>query len=143
MSEAYNPDLRYESMSQTEIESHVKARSSQLLSQQHIIPESSGKKIRFRVTEQDLEHLVSGALHRAKGVLLISDISSLPQLFKSAVYVKTDRDTKKGQKGVWYYYYRIVINDRTLYLNIMENKFRKSIRLHSITSKIQTTANEK
>ena len=118
MSETYHPDLRYADMTRTEIENLVKAKSSLLLSQQHIIPESSGKKIKFRVTEQDIEHLVSDALHRAKDVLLISDISSLPQLFKKAIYIKTDKDTKKGKKGVWYHYYKLVIDGRELYLNI-------------------------
>ena len=143
MSDTYNPDWRYANMTQTEIEDHVKARSSQLLSQQHVIPESSGKKIKFRVTGQDIEHLVSDALHRAKGVLYISDISLLLQMFKNAIYVKTDKDTKKGKKEVWYYYYKLIIDGRVMYLNIMENKLRKTIRLHSITSKIQTTAAEK
>ena len=32
MDEAYNPDWRYVNMTQTEIEDHVKARSSQLIS---------------------------------------------------------------------------------------------------------------
>ena len=143
MSDTYNPDWRYANMTQTEIEDHVKARSSQLLSQQHVIPESSGKKIKFRVTEQDIDHLVSDALHRAKGVLYISDISLLSQLFKNAIYVKTDKDTKKGKKEVWFYYYKLIIDGRVMYLNIMENKLRKTIRLHSITPKIQTTAAEK
>ena len=98
MSDTYNPDWRYANMPQTEIENHVKARSSQLLSQQHIIPESSGKKIKFRVTEQDIEHLVSDALHRTKGILYISDISLLPQLFKNAIYVKTDRKKQFFEK---------------------------------------------
>ena len=127
-------------MTQTEIEDHVKARSSILLTRQHVIPESSGKKIKFRVTEQDIEHLVSDALHRTKGVLLISDIRSLPQCFKSAIYIKSDKDTKNGKKEVRYHYYQLAINGRVLYLNIMENKLRKTIRLHSITSTIQTTA---
>ena len=83
---------------------------------------------------------MSDALHRAKGVLYISDISVLPQLFKNAIYVKTDKDTKRGKKEVWYYYYKLIIDGRVMYLNIMENKLRKTIRLHSITSKIQTTA---
>ena len=137
---AYNPDWRYADMTQSEIEDHVKARSSILLSQQHVIPDSSGKKIKFRVTAQDIEHLVSDALHRTKGVLLISDINELPQYFTSAIYIKTDKDTKKGKKKVWYHYYKLVIDGREMYLNIMENKLRKTIRLHSITSKIQTTA---
>lgn len=140
MDETYNPDWRYAHMTQTEIENHVKVRSSVLLSRQHVIPESSGKKIRFRVTEQDIEHLVSDALHRTKDVLLISDISSLPQYFKNAIYIKTDKDTKKGKKEVRYYYYQLTINGRVMYLNIMENKLRKTIRLHSITVTIQTTA---
>ena len=63
MSDTYNPDWRYANLTQTEIEDRVKARSSQLLSQQHVIPESSGKKIKFRVTEKDIEHLVADALH--------------------------------------------------------------------------------
>lgn len=142
MSEIYNPDWRYAGMTQTEIEDHVKARSSVLMSQQHVIPESSGKKIKFRVTEQDVEHLVSDALHRSKGVLYISDIRELPQFFKTAKYIKTDRDTKNSKKEVWYYYYELNIGGRVMYLNIMENKVRKTIRLHSITTKIQTTATE-
>lgn len=136
----YNPDWRYADMSQSEIEDHVKSRSSLLLSRQHVIPDSSGKKIRFRVTEQDIEHLVSDALHRAKGVLFISDINTLPQYFNNAIYIKTEKDTKKGRKEVLYHYYQLVIDGREMYLNIMENKLRKTIRLHSITSKIQTTA---
>jgi len=79
MDETYNPDWRYANMTQTEIENHVKARSSLLLTLQHVIPENSGKKIKFRVTEQDNEHLVSDALHRTKGVLLISE---LPKQFR-------------------------------------------------------------
>lgn len=39
--------------------------------------------------------------------------------------------------------YKLVIGDRVMYLNIMENKVRKTIRLHSITTKIQTTTTEK
>ncbi len=70
MEETYNPDWRYANMAQTEIEDHVKARSSLLLTRQHMIPESSGKKIKFRVTEKDIEHLVADALHRSKDVLL-------------------------------------------------------------------------
>ena len=139
----YNPDWRYADMTQSEIEEHVKARSSLLLSRQHVISDSSGKKIKFRVTGQDIEHLVSDALHRAKGVLLISDISALPQYFNSAIYVKTEKDTKKGKKEVWYHYYKLIIDGREMYLNIMENKQRKTIRLHSITSKIQTDAAHK
>lgn len=140
MSESYNPDWRYANMTQTEIENHVKARSSLLLSRQHVIPDSSGKKMKFRVTEQDIEHLISDALHRTKGVLLISDISTLSQCFKDAIYIKTDKDTKNGKKEVRYHYYQLTISGRVMYLNIMENKLRKTIRLHSITATIQTTA---
>ena len=87
-------------MSQTEIENHVKARSSVLLSQQHIILESSGKKIKFCVTEKDIEHLVADALHRAKGVLFISDISTLPRYYSSAKYIQSAKEIKKHTKGV-------------------------------------------
>ena len=47
MDDTYNPDWRYANMTQTEIEDHVKARSSLLLTRQHVIPESSGKKIKW------------------------------------------------------------------------------------------------
>ncbi len=49
MDATYNPDWRYANMSQTEIEDRVKARSSVLLTRQHIIPESSGKKIYLNI----------------------------------------------------------------------------------------------
>ena len=140
MSETYNPDWRYANMTQTEIEDHVKSRSSVLMSQQHVIPESSGKRIKFRVTEQDIEHLVSDALHRSKGKLLISDISTLPQYFGSAKYIESTRDTKSGNRKIWFHYYSIVVNGRTLYLNIREDQPRKTVRLHSITGIIKTTA---
>ena len=138
-SDTYNPDWRYANMTQTEIEDRVKARSSQLLSQQHIIPESSGKKIKFRVTEKDIEHLVADALHRAKGKLFISDISTLPQHFNVAKYIESTKDTKTGNKKVWFHYYKIILAERILYLNIREDKLRKTIRLHSITAIIKTT----
>ena len=140
MDDTYNPDWRYANMTQTEIEDHVKARSSLLLTRQHIIPESSGMKIKFRVTEQDIEHLVADALHRAKGKLFISDISALPQYFNAAKYIETTRDTKTGKKKVWFHYYKIVVGGRPLYLNIREDKLRKTIRLYSITAIIKTTA---
>ena len=140
MDDTFNPDWRYANMTQTEIEDHVKARSSLLLTRQHIIPESSGKKIKFRVTEQDIEHLVADALHRAKGKLFISDISALPQDVNAAKYIETTRDTKTGKKKVWFHYYKIVVGGRPLYLNIREDKLRKTIRLYSITAIIKTTA---
>ena len=140
MDNTYNPDRRFANMTQTEIEDHVKARSSLLLTRQHVIPESSGKKIKFRVTEQDIEHLVADALHRAKGKLFISDISALPQYFNAAKYIETTRDTKTGKKKVWFHYYKIVVGERPLYLNIREDKLRKTIRLYSITAIIKTTA---
>ena len=67
----------------------------------------------------------------------------MSQYFKNAIYIKTDKDTKKGRKEVRYYYYQLTINGRVMYLNIMENKLRKTIRLHSITVTIQTTAAER
>lgn len=140
MDGTYHPDWRYANMTQTEIENHVKARSSLLLTRQHEIPESSGKKIKFRVTEKDIEHLVADALHRAKGKLYISDICELPRFFSFAKYIETAKDTKTKNKKVWFLYYRIVIDGRLLYLNIKEDKLRKTIRLHSITSIIKATA---
>ena len=140
MEETYNPDWRYANMTQTEIEDHVKARSSILLMRQHLIPESSGKKIKFRVTEKDIEHLVADALHRSKGVLLISDICELPRYFSGAKYIQSANDNKKKMKGVKYHYYEICIDGRKMYLNIRVNRNKKEIRLHSITATIQTTA---
>lgn len=96
--------------------------------------------MKFRVTEKDIEHLVADALYRAKGKLFISDISTLPQYFNAAKYIESTKDTKSGNKKVWFHYYTILINGRTLYLNIREDKLRKSIRLHSITAIIKTTA---
>ncbi|MBR4148235.1 MAG: hypothetical protein IKX35_09350 [Bacteroidales bacterium] len=140
MDDTYNPDWRYANMTQTEIEDHVKSRSTILLTRQHVIPESSGKKIKFRVTEKDLEHLVADALHRSKGVLLISDIADLPRHFNSAKYIQSANDNKKKKKGVKYQYYEISIAGRRMYLNIKVDRIKKEIRLHSITSTIQTTA---
>ena len=137
MSDTYNPDWRYADMTQTEIEDHVKARSSQLLSQQHVIPESSGKKIKFRVTEKDIEHLVADALHRAKGVLYISDISTLPRYFSNAKYVQSAKEIKKHTKGVKFHYYEICIDGRRMYLNIKADRNKKRITLYSITTEIK------
>ena len=53
MSDTYNPDWRYDNMTQTEIEDRVKARSSQLLSQQHVIPESSGTSFHHSNNKND------------------------------------------------------------------------------------------
>lgn len=144
MSEAYNPDWRYESMSQTEIENHVKARSSLLLSLRHIIPESSGKKIKFRVTEKDIEHLVADALHRAKGVLFISDICELPRYFNAAKYIQCANDVKKNKKWVKFHYYEINIDGRKMYLNIKVDRVKKETTLYSITAEIKepTPSNE-
>lgn len=50
MDDINNPDRRYANMTQTEIEDHVKARSSILLTRQHVIPDSSGKKIIIKTT---------------------------------------------------------------------------------------------
>lgn len=133
MDNAYNPDWRFANLKQTEIEDHVKARSSLLLSRQHEIPESSGKKIKFHVTEKDIEHLVADALHRAKGVLYISDICELPRFFSNATYIQCANDVKKKTKGVKYLYYELVINERKMYLNIKVNRIKKEVRLHSIT----------
>ena len=140
MNKIYNPDWRYANMTQTEIENHVKVRSSLLLTRQHIIPESSGKKIRFGVTEKDIEHLISDALYRTREVLFINDISSLHQYFPKARYIKTEKETKKGKPRVLFHYYEITINDRVLFLNIREDFIWKTVRLYSITDNIQTTA---
>lgn len=137
MSDTYNPDWRYANMTQTEIEDSVKARSSLLLSQQHVIPESSGKKIKFRVTEKDIEHLVADALHRAKGKLFISDISTLTRYFSSAKYIQSANEVKKHLKGVKFYYYEICIDNRKLYLNIKVDRIKKKATLYSITAEIK------
>lgn len=137
MSGSYNPDWRYANMSQTEIEKHVKARSSILLSHQQCIPQGSGKKVKFSVTEKDIEHLVADALHRAKGVLYIGDISDLYRYFNKARYIQSAKDIKKHLKGVKFHYYEVVIDGRTMYLNIKEDRKRKNTTLYSITSEIK------
>jgi hypothetical protein len=137
MPEIYNPDWRYANMTQTEIENHVKARSSQLMSQPHFVTNTDGKKLKFRVTDKDIEHLVDDALHRAKGVLFLSDIPVLPEYFPKAVYIKTEKDTKKHSKGVCFHYYQIDINGRSMYLNFRDDKLRHHTNLHSITVEIK------
>ena len=127
-------------MTRTEIEDYVKARSTFLTSHKHIIPESSGKKIRFGVTEKDIEHLVSDALYRTKETLKLDDIPVLHNYFQKARYVKTEKEGKKDKAKVYFHYYEININGRILYLNIKQDIPWKTVRLHSITSKIQTTA---
>ena len=114
MNETYNPDWRYANMIQSEIEDHVKSRSSQLMSESHYVTNAQGKKLKFRVTSKDIEHLVDDALHRAKGVLYISDIPALHGQFSKALFVKTEKDTKKHAQGVFFHYYRIDINGRTM-----------------------------
>lgn len=137
MDATYNPDWRYANMSQTEIEDRVKARSSVLLTRQHIIPESSGKKIKFRVTEKNIEHLVAGSLHRAKGALYISDICELPKYFDQAKYIRSAKENKKNLKGVSFHYYEITIRGKKIYLNIRIDRKKKESFLYSITTKIK------
>ena len=137
MSEIYNPDWRYAGMTQTEIEDHVKARSSVLMSQVHFVINTNGKKLKFRVTDKDIEHLVDDALHRAKGVLYNDDIPSLPKYFQKAIFVKTEKDTKKHSKWVYFHYYQIDINGRIMYLNFREDRVRRHTDLHSITIEIR------
>lgn len=124
-------------MTRTEIENHVKAQCSYLISHKHIIPESSGRKIKFNVTEKDIEHLISDALYRAKGSFFISDISSLSNYFHTAVYIKTEKEEKRGKNAMHFCYYEIRINGRTLYLNIKEDKQRRQTTLYSVTAQIK------
>ena len=137
MDDTYNPDRRYANMTQTEIEDHVKARSSQLLSHTHFVTNTHGKKLKFRVTDKDIEHLVDDALHRAKGVLYISDLSVLPEYFSTALFVKTEKESKKHTKGVFFHYYQIDINGRILFLNFREDRLRRRTTLYSITTEIK------
>ena len=134
MDESFNPDWRYANMTQTEIENHVKARCSRLMSQTHFVTNTQGKRLKFKVTNKDIEHLVDDALHRAKGILFISDLPALPDYFSKAVFVKTEKDTKRQTKGVFFHYYRIDINGRILFLNIREDRLRHRTNLHSITT---------
>lgn len=137
MDATYNPDWRYANMSQTEIEDRVKARSSVLLTRQHIIPESSGKKIKFRVTEKNIEHLVADSLHRAKEALYISDICELPKYFDQAKYIRSAKENKKNLKGVSFHYYEITIRGKKIYLNIRIDRKKKESFLYSITTEIK------
>lgn len=137
MTDSYNPDWRYANLTQTEIEDRVKARSSQLMSQPHFVINTNGKKLKFKVTDKDIEHLVDDALHRAKGVLFVSDIPNLPEFFPKALFIKTEKDTKKHNKGVYFHYYQIEINGRSMYLNFRDDKLRHRTNLHSITIEIK------
>ena len=133
MDKTYHPDWRYTNMTQTEIENHVKARSSRLIAQTHFVINALGKKLKFKVTNKDIEHLVDDALHRAKGILFISDLPALPDYFSKAIFVKTEKDSKKHVNGVFFHYYQIEINGRTLFLNFREDRLRHRTNLHSIT----------
>ena len=79
-------------MKRTEIENYVKARSTFLTSHKHVIPESSGRKMKFKVTEQDVEHLIYDALYRTREVLHLSDIWELQNYFQQARYIKSEKD---------------------------------------------------
>ena len=107
------------------------------MSQTHFVTNTNGKKLKFRVTDKDIEHLVDDALHRAKGVLFVSDIPILPEYFPQAVFIKTEKDTKKHSKGVYFHYYQIDINGRLMYLNFKDDKLRHRTNLHSITTEIK------
>ena len=124
-------------MNRTEIENYVKARSTFLTSHKHVIPESSGRKMKFKVTEQDIEHLVSDALYRTRGVLNISDIWNLQIYFQSARYIKSEKDEKTGKSYIQFHYYEITINGRKMFLNIREDKKQHTTTLYSITREIK------
>lgn len=124
-------------MTRTEIEDYVKAKSTFLTSHKHIIPASSGRKIKFNVTEQDVEHLVSDALYRTRGVLHLSDIWNLHSFFKYARYIKSEKDEKSGKTYIHFLYYEIVIDGRKMFLNIREDKQQHTATLHSITKEIK------
>lgn len=109
----------------------------------HIIPESSGRKIKFKVTEQDVEHLVSDALYRAKELFCISDIWDLHNHFQQARYIKSEKDEKSGKSYIHFHYYEIVINGRKLFLNIREDKKQHTATLYSITKEIKNATHKK
>lgn len=137
MSAHHNPDWRYANMTRTEIEVQVKLKSSFLTSHKHTIPQSSGRQIKFIVTEKDIEHLVSDALYRAHGVFFLTDISELPSHFQQAKYIKTERDSKSKKANVFYHYYELILDNRKLYLNIKEDRQSHQKTLHSVTSRIK------
>jgi len=124
-------------MNRTEIENYVKSRSTFLTSHKHVIPENSGRKMKFKVTEQDIEHLVSDALYRAKEVLNLSDIWNLHNYFHSARYIKSEKDEKSGKSHIHFHYYEITINERKMFLNIRENKKQHTATLYSITKELK------
>jgi len=130
-----NPDWRYEKMSRSDIDRDIKRRSSYLTTHQHSVIDDNGRQLKFYVGENDIEHLVSDALGRTKGKLHLSDISTLHKHFQNATYAGSAKDTK-GRKGVVFHYYKITIDGREMYLNIMDDKLRHRKTLHSITSKI-------
>lgn len=129
--------IEVSNMNRTEIENYVKAKSTFLTSHKHVIPESSGRKMKFKVTEQDIEHLVSDALYRAREVLNISDIWNLQSFFQSAHYIKSEKDEKSGKSYIHFHYYEITINGRVMFLNIREDKKQHTATLYSITKEIK------
>ena len=130
-------------MTRTEIENYVKAKSTFLTSQKHTIPESSGRKIKFKVTEQDIEHLVSDALYRTRNVLFLSDIWHLQNYFQQARYIKSEKDEKTEKSYIHFHYYEITINKRKMFLNIREDKKQHAATLYSITKEIKKATPEK
>ena len=131
-----NPDWRYDGKSRTEIGNMVRARSSSLMSKEHFVIKEDGKKLKFKVTEKDVEHLISDALGLAKGTLYISDIPNLGKAIEKAIFAGKG-DDKDGRKWVKYYYYEIKISNRKMYLNIEKDRKRNRTTLHSITKSIK------
>ena len=65
------------------------------------------------------------------------DLSVLTEYFPKAVFVKTEKESKKHVKGVFFHYYQINIKGRILYLNFREDRLRRRNTLHSITTEIK------
>lgn len=132
-----NPDKEFVGLSRTEIENRVKKQSRHLTSRKHTFTLKDGRRIKFSVTNKNIEHYISDAGGRAKGVLNISDIKNLDKSFSHAVHVSSAGDVKKRSGGVKFHYFETSINGKTIYLNGKEDKKKKKNEIYSITKEIK------
>lgn len=79
------------------IDISIKRRSTYLTSHQHIVVDAEGRQLKLYVGERDIEHLVSDALGRSKGVLRLSDISTLHTHLKKS-HLRGFRKRHQGTK---------------------------------------------
>lgn len=132
-----DPDREYRGLSRAEIDARVKKQASHLTRKAHYLTLKNGKRLKFYISDKNIEHLVSDAGGRAKGALNISDIQKLDASFSKAVHVNSADDIKKVGSGIKYHYFRTKVTRKTIFLNIKEDKRKRRVELHSITKEIR------